>query len=136
MSTYPLMNVEKQCLTFLNWNVLLKDTRRTAMIQLIVMDEVPFGPAHQELGLSFVIRYRFELKLLRKQFSSVWVRAGQFSHSYYLWYGLPALASWSGRGPRVGIRHWCQAIFIKPNGWLDEVLYEQAQHGMFTTRPV
>jgi hypothetical protein len=42
------------------------------MIQLIIMDEVPFGLTHQALGLNFVIRYHSE-QALENEFLPVWV---------------------------------------------------------------
>jgi hypothetical protein len=99
-------------------------------MQLIVMNEVPFSSVRQALGLSFIVWYRSEPKVLINQFLLVQDRAGRLSDNCYLQSRFLALASWPGRSPWVSIRpgngrqSW--VIFLEPNRWLDKVLYKHA----------
>jgi hypothetical protein len=81
--------------------------------QLIVMNDVPVGPAHQAPGLDFVVWYLSKMEVLKDQFLSVWVRVGWLGDNYYHQSGLPGLASWPGRGPWVGIHSWCWVAFTR-----------------------
>jgi hypothetical protein len=58
------------------------------------------------------------------------------------------MTSWPCRGPRVSFWSWChvtfarrgpqrrcQAVFLESNGWLEEVLHEQAHRGLFVAIP-
>jgi hypothetical protein len=53
-------------------------------IQLIVMDEVPFGPTCQAPSHGFVVQYCTEPEVLGNQFLLVWVRVWQLGDSRYL----------------------------------------------------
>jgi hypothetical protein len=78
------------------------------MIQLIIMDEVPHGPAHQASDLSFVVWYRFEPEVLKDRFPPVCVEVGRSGNGCYFHLGLPGMTSCPARVPRsvsgVGVR--------------------------------
>jgi hypothetical protein len=68
------------------------------MIQLITMDQVSLGLAHQLLGLGFIIWCRFELEVLGDRFPPVHVGVGRPGNNHYIHPGLPDLTSWPDWG--------------------------------------
>jgi hypothetical protein len=60
---------------------------RCCMIQFIVVDEISLGPAHEMLGLGFIIGYCSQPEVLRDWFSPVYLRVGRSDDSRYLTLG-------------------------------------------------
>jgi hypothetical protein len=55
MPTDSLMDIEEQRLALLRGDAPWEDARSTASVQLIIVDQVPFGPMREASGFSFVI---------------------------------------------------------------------------------